>query len=84
VTRATAELSSFHGVGRKKLLAWPATKVQSGGGIVDTGNQQAAVDWPSLEGVWIQSSLDRKALSFLIAFFSLGFRASRALIQAMY
>jgi hypothetical protein len=38
VTRAAAELPSFHGVGRKKLLAWPATQVQSGGGIVDTGN----------------------------------------------
>jgi hypothetical protein len=25
------------GVSRKKLLAWPATQVQSGGGIVDTG-----------------------------------------------
>jgi hypothetical protein len=34
-------------------------------------------------GVWIQSSLDRKIGSFLIAFFSMGFRASRALIQAM-
>jgi hypothetical protein len=36
VTRATAELPSFHGVSQK-LLAWPATQVQSGGGIVDTG-----------------------------------------------
>jgi hypothetical protein len=35
VTRATAELPSFHGVSRKKLLAWPATQMQSGGGIVD-------------------------------------------------
>jgi hypothetical protein len=39
-TRATAELPSFHGVSRKKLLACPATQMQSGGGIVDTGNQQ--------------------------------------------
>ena len=43
-TRATAELPSFHGVGRKKLLAWPATQVQSGGGIVDTSENQQAVD----------------------------------------
>jgi hypothetical protein len=43
VTRATAELASFHGVSRKKLLAWPATqmKMQSGGGIVGTDNQHA-------------------------------------------
>jgi hypothetical protein len=40
VTPATAELPSFHGVSRKKLRAWPATQMQSGGGIVDTGNQQ--------------------------------------------
>jgi hypothetical protein len=33
-------LPSFHGVSRKKLLACPATQMQSGGGIVDTGNQQ--------------------------------------------
>jgi hypothetical protein len=31
-----------------------------------------------------QSNRDRKTLSFLIVFFSMGFRASRALIQAMY
>jgi hypothetical protein len=41
VTRATAELPSFHEVGRKKLLALPATQVQSGGGIVDTGKSTA-------------------------------------------
>jgi hypothetical protein len=41
VTRATAELPLFHGVSRKKLLAWPATQVQSGGGIASTDNQQA-------------------------------------------
>jgi hypothetical protein len=46
VTRATAELPSafglfrhFTGSSRKKLLAWPATQMQSGGGIVGTGNQ---------------------------------------------
>jgi hypothetical protein len=39
VTRAAADLPSFHGVSRKKLLAWPATQVQSGGGIFDTGKQ---------------------------------------------
>jgi hypothetical protein len=37
VTRAAADLPLFHGVSRKKLIAWPATQVQSGGGIVDTG-----------------------------------------------
>jgi hypothetical protein len=41
VTRATAELPLFHGVSRKKLRAWPATQMQSGGGIAGTGNQQA-------------------------------------------
>jgi hypothetical protein len=56
--------------------------MQSGGGIVDTGNQHAVdgdnqrAQWPpdlcapyrlALEGAWIQSSLDRKALSSLIA-----------------
>jgi hypothetical protein len=38
VTRAAADLPLFHGASRKKLLARPATQVQSGGGIVDTGN----------------------------------------------
>jgi hypothetical protein len=48
----------------------------AGGGIVDTGNQQTIdgdnqrAQWPtyalyrlSLEGAWIQSSLDRKTLA---------------------
>jgi hypothetical protein len=39
--RATAELPSFHGVSRKKLLACPATQMQSGDGTVGTDNQQA-------------------------------------------
>jgi hypothetical protein len=90
-TRATAELPSFHGVSRKKLLACPATQIQSGGGIDDTGNQQTIdgdnqrAQWPTymrssyrlaLEGAWIQSSLDRKALSLRKNIGSLGFRAS--------
>jgi hypothetical protein len=93
VTRATAELPSFHGVSRKKLRAWPATQVQSGGGIIDTGNQQTVdgdnqrAQWPTymlyalyglaLEGAWIQSGLDRKALSLRKIMAPIGFRASR-------
>jgi hypothetical protein len=67
VTRAAADLPLFHGVSRKKLLAWPATQIQSGGGIVGTDNQQAVdgenqrARWPAYalyrlpdlaEGVW--------------------------------
>ena len=44
VTRATAELPSFHGVGRKKLLAWPTTQVQSGVVALSTPENQQAVD----------------------------------------
>jgi hypothetical protein len=47
VTRAAADLPLFHGVSRKKLLAWPwpgATQMQSGGGIIGTDNQQGAVE----------------------------------------
>ena len=50
-TRATAELPSFHGVSRKKLLACPATQMQSGGGIVDTGNQQT-IDGDNQRAQW--------------------------------
>jgi hypothetical protein len=67
---------------------------QSGGGVVDTGNQQAVdgdnqrAQWPtymrSTGLLWkvarIQSSLDRKALSLRKNIASLGFRASCALI----
>jgi hypothetical protein len=47
VTRATAELPSFYGVSRKKLLALASDAKQCspvGGGIFDTGNQQAVDD----------------------------------------
>jgi hypothetical protein len=46
------ELPSFHGVSRKNLLAWPATQMQPGGGIVDTGNQQA-VDGDNQRARWL-------------------------------
>ena len=71
--------------------------MQSGGGIVDTGNQQtvdgdnqraqcptymrSTVHRLALEGAWIQSSLDRKALSLRKNIASLGLRTSRAPVE---
>jgi hypothetical protein len=53
VTRATAELPSFHGVSRKpqEVAAWPATQVRSGGGIFDTGKQ--AFDGENQRDRWL-------------------------------
>jgi hypothetical protein len=39
VIRRLPSCLHFTGLSRKKLLAWPATQMQSGGGISDTGNQ---------------------------------------------
>jgi hypothetical protein len=73
--------------------------MQSGGGIDGTDNQRqsmtrtGALDVedrqhtlyrPDLGGPWKQSGLDRMARSVALAFFVLGFRVSRPLIQAMY
>jgi hypothetical protein len=70
--------------------------MQSGGGIVDTGNQQTIdgdnqrAQWPTYmrstgllwkEPGWIQSSLDRKTLSLRKHIAAIGFRASRARVE---
>ena len=96
-TRATAELPSFHGVSRKKLLACPATQMQSGGGIVDNGNQQT-IDGDNQRAQWPtymrSTGLLWKEPGYKVAWiekpptvrkliFTARFRASRPLIQAM-
>jgi hypothetical protein len=70
--------------------------MQSGGGIAGTGNQQTVdgdnqrAQWPTysyalytlaLEGAWIQSSLDRKALALRKNIAAIGFRAARTRVE---
>jgi hypothetical protein len=69
VTRAAADLPSFHGVSRKKLVAWPATQVQSGGGIFDTG-KPTGIRWREStrsmvdlsEGAWVLRDIPAMAV----------------------
>jgi hypothetical protein len=64
--------------------------MQSGGGIVDTGNQQTVdgdiqhARWPTYmlyALYWIQSSLDRTSLPLRKIIASLGFRASTTRVE---